>query len=53
MDDFRIKPYKKDFTYSYTLGAFPSIELFECHPSSVSRVVFSQDCRRKYGIFKT
>lgn len=52
MDDFRIKPYKKDFTYSYTLGAFPSIELFECHPSSVSRVVFSQDAEGSTGFLK-
>ncbi len=43
MEDFRLKPYKKDFTYSYTLGAFPSIELFECHPFSVLRVVISDN----------
>lgn len=30
-----IKPYKKGFEYSYTLGAFPTIELINSKPSSV------------------
>lgn len=30
-----IKTYKKDFEYSYTLGAFPTIELLENHPNEV------------------
>lgn len=30
-----IKPYKKGFDYSYTLGAFPTIELIKCKPESV------------------
>lgn len=33
-----IKPYKKGFTYSYTLGAFPTIELIESRPKSVRAV---------------
>ncbi len=30
-----IKPYKKDFDYSYSLGAFPTIELIKARPSDV------------------
>lgn len=33
-----IKPYKKDAGYSYTLGAFPTIELLNCRPSAVREV---------------
>ena len=30
-----IKPYKKDFEYSYTLGAFPTFELLSAKPGEV------------------
>lgn len=33
-----IKPYKKGVDYSYTLGAFPTIELLKCHPECVKEV---------------
>ena len=33
-----IKPYKKSFDYSYTLGAFPTIELLKGHPEVVKGV---------------
>ena len=33
-----IKPYKKGVDYSYTLGAFPTIELLKCHPECVREV---------------
>ncbi len=33
-----IKPYKKAFNYSYTLGAFPTFELLEGKPEKVKRV---------------
>lgn len=33
-----IKPYKKSFDYSYTLGAFPTIELIKGHPETVRAV---------------
>lgn len=33
-----IKPYKKSFEYSYTLGAFPTIELIKGHPETVTAV---------------
>ncbi len=36
-----IKPYKKEFSYSYTLGAFPTIELIENCPELVTEVILS------------
>lgn len=33
-----VKPYKKDAEYSYTLGAFPTIELLKIRPESVVQV---------------
>lgn len=35
----QIKPYKKDATYSYTLGAFPTYELILSKPDMVWKVV--------------
>lgn len=35
-----IKTYKKDAFYSYTLGAFPTIELLKTHPQEVIKVIF-------------
>lgn len=34
-----IKPYKKDFEYSYTLGAFPTFELIDAMPEQVEKVL--------------
>lgn len=34
-----IKTYKKDFDYSYTLGAFPTFELIEAMPECVEEVI--------------
>lgn len=34
-----IKPYKKDATYSYTLGAFPTYELIHSKPKRVQKVL--------------
>ena len=34
-----IKTYKKDAFYSYTLGAFPTIELLKTHPREVIKII--------------
>ena len=34
-----IKPYKKEFDYSYTLGAFPTFELLDAAPQTVEEVL--------------
>ena len=39
----QIKPYKKSFEYSYTLGAFPTIELIKNAPEQVLQVIISPD----------
>ena len=33
-----VKPYKKSFDYSYTLGAFPTFELLKARPEQVRAV---------------
>ena len=38
-EKIQIKPYKKDATYSYTLGAFPTYELLLSKPEKVIKVV--------------
>ncbi len=38
MQNIEIKPYKKDAEYSYTLGAFPTIELLKTRPQEVIEV---------------
>ena len=35
MDAFGVKPYKKEFEYSYALGAFPTVELLKKRPEEV------------------
>lgn len=34
-----LKSYKKDFQYSYTLGAFPTIELIDGRPDTIRKVL--------------
>ena len=34
-----IKTYKKDSFYSYTLGAFPTIELLQNHNKDVIKII--------------
>jgi TrmH family RNA methyltransferase len=37
------KPYKKEATYSYSLGIFPTIELVRHQPQQVAMLIFSED----------
>lgn len=39
VEHIQIKPYKKDASYSYTLGAFPTYELILSKPDKVMRVL--------------
>lgn len=39
----QIKPYKKSFDYSYTLGAFPTIELIKNTTEQVCQVIISPE----------
>jgi len=38
-----IKAYKKDFDYSYTLGAFPTFELIDAKPGAVIKVYMASN----------
>jgi TrmH family RNA methyltransferase len=40
-----IKPYKKSFEHSYTLGIFPTVELITIRPESVIKVLVSSSYR--------
>lgn len=45
-----IKPYKKDATYSYTLGAFPTFELIQCRPEKVLKVLIHTSFTEKEAV---
>lgn len=51
-DNTRLKPYKKDFGYSYTLGVFPTLELINNKPEAISRIVLSSKGENNQGIVK-
>ena len=48
--EMRVKPYKKDFSYSYTEGVFPTIELLDHAPETVLRVIVSAKGDRNSGV---
>ncbi len=48
--DMRVKPYKKEFTYSYTEGVFPTVELINNAPETVLRVIFSSKSNNNKGV---
>ncbi len=41
----RLRPYKKDFDISYTLGAFPTIELLRARPNSARQILIHPNYR--------
>ena len=43
----KLRVYKKDLPYSYTLGPFPTFEIIEKRPQWVSRVILSKDFSEK------
>lgn len=50
-----IKSYKKDVPYSYTLGAFPTIELIQSRPKEVMKILIHStytDCEKLEQICK-
>lgn len=47
-----IKPYKKDFDYSYTLGVFLTIELLNHMPEKVLTVYTSSQSEKNNGVSK-
>lgn len=47
-----IKPYKKDFDYSYTLGFYPSFELVKYHPEIIEQVYIQSNSISTEGAIK-
>jgi TrmH family RNA methyltransferase len=47
-----IKPYQKDFAYSYCIGVFPTIELLQQRPQEILEIVFSSKGESNKGIQK-
>ena len=50
--DVALKPYKKDFPYSYTMGVFPTIELLQARPDAVLKVLLNQSGATNKGVAK-
>jgi len=52
MDELRLKPYKKEFDFSYTQGVFPSLELVNNLPGIVRKVITSSKGQDNEGVLK-
>jgi TrmH family RNA methyltransferase len=50
--DVALKPYKKDFDYSYSFGVFPTLELLQSRPEIVLKVLLSEAGRKNKGVTK-
>lgn len=47
-----LKPYKKEFDYSYSFGVFPTVELLTNRPQSVLKVLVSTKGEKNEGVRK-
>lgn len=50
--DPSLKPYKRDFPYSYSLGVFPTLELLHAQPGNVLKVLVSSRGEKNEGVRK-
>ena len=50
--DTPLKPYKKEFAYSYAFGVFPTLELLQHRPGDALRVLVSEAGLRNRGVSK-
>ncbi|HKP51979.1 MAG TPA: TrmH family RNA methyltransferase [Chloroflexia bacterium] len=48
----QLKPYKKEFDYSYSFGVFPTVELVANRPQSVLKVLVSAKGEKNEGVRK-
>lgn len=48
--EIALKSYKKEFEYSYSFGAFPTVELIKARPESVIKVLVSSSYREEGGL---
>ncbi len=47
-----LKPYKRDFDHSYSLGVFPTLELLDAQPGRVLKMLVSSRGARNEGVRK-
>jgi TrmH family RNA methyltransferase len=50
--DVPLKPYKREFDHSYSLGVFPTLELVQAQPGHVLKVLVSSKGERNEGVRK-
>lgn len=50
--DIQLKPYKKDFQYTYTIGVFPTLELLTYKKEELLMVLLSTDGQENEGVKK-
>lgn len=50
--DTPLKPYKKEFAYSYAFGVFPTLELLQHRPGDALRVLVSEAGLKNRGVSK-
>jgi TrmH family RNA methyltransferase len=43
INEIKLKKYNKKYNYSYTWGAFPTIELLKCRPNSAVKILVHED----------
>lgn len=48
--NLQLKPYKKDFDFSYSYGVFPTLELLQYKPEKVLKVILSAKGSRNRGV---
>lgn len=48
--NLQLKPYKKDFDFSYSYGVYPTIELLQQKPSKALKVILSAKGSRNRGV---
>ncbi len=52
INEIRLKPYKKDFPYSYSCGVFPSCELTEQKPEALLKLILTEKSLENGGVRK-
>ena len=50
--DIQLKPYKKDFQYTYSIGVFPTLELLKYKKEEVKMILLSSDGQENEGVRK-
>ena len=50
--EMRLKPYKKDFPFSYSCGVFPTCELLSERPDMLKKLVVTSDSLENAGVKK-